>query len=533
MTLNDFNGDGKLDAVVANNDSTGSPGGSILLGNGDGTFNSPTSISTGGPASLVETGDFNRDGKADLTFMHGDDTITVLFGLGNGTFGAPKIYSTRPGPGSIGVGDFNHDGKPDLAVPTFFGATAAGSSVKIFTDKTGGTFGSGVELTTDSLPIGVVVTDFNGDGKLDLAVGNKFGRDVDVFYGKGDGTFGAPEVYVVGDGASWLASADFNSDGKPDIAVVNGDSNTITLLQSPASATHFRVNVVPDTTTAGAAFTVVVSALDSQGRLATNFTGTVRLSSTDGNAGLPAAYTFTAADYGVKKFTVTLKTAGTQSITATSGGLTGTDSVEVVGAAATHFRLSTVASTTAGAPFDLSVTALDVFNNVATGYRGTVHFKATDTGALLPPDYAFQVADNGARTFAITIDTAGLQTVTLKDKVKTTMFRSVSLSVTPAALSRFLVTGFPHNTLANAAHQFTVVAQDSFGNTVTDYSGTVEFSVTGGTALLPPDFTFTSSNKGRHVFTATFQTRGAGQSLTATDTVSATITGTEDGITVT
>ena len=119
VTLNDFNGDGKLDAVVANNDSTGSPGGSILLGNGNGTFNSPTSISTGGPASLVETGDFNHDGKADLTYMHGNDTITVLFGLGNGTFGNPTTYSTRPGPGSIGVGDFNRDGKPDLAVPTF------------------------------------------------------------------------------------------------------------------------------------------------------------------------------------------------------------------------------------------------------------------------------------------------------------------------------------------------------------------------------------------------------------------------------
>ena len=135
VTLNDFNGDGKLDAVVANNDGTGSPGGSILLGNGNGTFNSPTSISTGGPASFVETGDFNRDGKADLTFMHGNDTVSVLFGLGNGTFGAPKIYSTRPDPGSIGVGDFNRDGKPDLAVSTFFGVTAASSSVKILSQQ--------------------------------------------------------------------------------------------------------------------------------------------------------------------------------------------------------------------------------------------------------------------------------------------------------------------------------------------------------------------------------------------------------------
>ena len=198
-------------------------------------------------------------------------------------------------------------------------------------------------------------------------------------------------------GPAGSTSADFNSDGKPDLAVVNGDSNTITLLQTPASATHFRVNVVPDTTTAGAAFTVVVSALDSQGRLATNFAGPVHFTSSDARALPPANYTFTAADFGVKKFTVTLKTAGTQSVTATSGALTGSDSVAVTPAGANHIKLTTVTSTIAGAAFDLTVTALDVFNNVATGYRGTVHFTSTVAGAALPPDYTFQAADDGRR----------------------------------------------------------------------------------------------------------------------------------------
>src|SRR4029079_16784318 len=104
-------------------------------------------------------------------------------------------------------------------------------------------------------------------------------------------------------------------------------------------------------------------------------------------------------------------------VTATSGALTGSDSVAVPPAGANHIKLTTVPATLAGAPFNLTVTPLDVFNNVATGYRGTVHFTSTVAGAALPPDYTFQAADDGAKTFSIALDKAGLQTVTVKDKV--------------------------------------------------------------------------------------------------------------------
>ena len=235
----------------------------------------------------------------------------------------------------------------------------------------------------------------------------------------------------------------------------------------------------------------------------------------------------------MKKFTVTLKTAGTQSVTATSGALTGSDSVAVTPAGANHIKLTTVASTIAGAAFDLTVTALDVFNNVATGYRGTVHFTSTVAGAALPPDYTFQAADDGAKTFSIALDKAGLQTVTVKDKVKTALVKSASLTVVHDVVSGFTVSGYPTKTTRNVAHIFTVTAVDAFGNTVTDYAGTVHFSVAGGTATLPPDFTFTTSNKGRHFASATFLTSGAGQSLTVTDINDGTLTGTETGINVT
>jgi hypothetical protein len=214
-----------------------------------------------------------------------------------------------------------------------------------------------------------------------------------------------------------------------DLAVVNSVAGTITLLQTAAPATHFRVSIVPDTTAAGAAFKVVVAALDAQGRLATDFAGKVHFASSDARALLPAAYTFTAGDFGVKQFSVTLNTAGTQNITVTSGGITGTDSLDVFAAAANHFVLAMVPSSSAGAPFDVTVTALDAFNNVATGYRGTVHFTSTDSTAALPPDYSFQAGDSGTKTFTATLLKTGLQTITVKDIAKTTLKKSKSLTI--------------------------------------------------------------------------------------------------------
>jgi hypothetical protein len=112
---------------------------------------------------------------------------------------------------------------------------------------------------------------------------------------------------------------------------------------------------------------------------------------------VPADYTFVAGDNGTHTFTngVTLVTAGNQTVSATdtvTGSITGTSgTIAVSAAAATHFSVSAPASATAGSPFGMTVTALDQFNNTATGYLGTVHFTKSDsgTGAAVPADYTF------------------------------------------------------------------------------------------------------------------------------------------------
>ena len=428
VVVDEFNGDGKLDLAVANDSGTGA---SILLGVGDGTFGAATSIQTGGTANHIASGDFNGDGKRDLAVVHDESSnsfVRILLGVGNGTFGAPKGYKTNVGPGAVGVGDFSGNGRSDFAIPTFFG-----SAVAVFSGTASGSMVKGPVYEADSRPVSVAVADLTGDGKVDLAVVNNFSDNVYLYPGRGDGTFGAAKVYVVGSRPDWIAAADFNGDGKKDLAVVNSISGTITLLQSPAPAAAFHVTTVPTTTTAGAAFKVVVSARDGDGRIVTNFAGTVSFSSSDAKAVLPLAYKFTAADLGEKQFLVTLKTAGTQGITVTGGALAGSDMIDVVAAGAKSFQVTAPSTAPTGQAFDVTVTARDKYGNLATGYRGTVRLTSSDksVGVFLPPNYTFIDTDNGVKTFSVTLIKLGTQTVTVRDVLKpTTLFRTASVIVT-------------------------------------------------------------------------------------------------------
>jgi hypothetical protein len=164
-----------------------------------------------------------------------------------------------------------------------------------------------------------------------------------------------------------------------------------------------------------------VTAFDPYGNIATSYTGTVHFSSSDAKAALPANYTFTAADAGTHTFSVALKTAGTQSISATdinNSAFTNTESgIVVSAAAASQFIISGPSSVTAGVAFSLTVKVEDAYGNVVTNYRGTIHFASSDKrGATLPKNYSFTAADMGVHTFSgIVLRTKGTQTITLTD----------------------------------------------------------------------------------------------------------------------
>jgi hypothetical protein len=192
----------------------------------------------------------------------------------------------------------------------------------------------------------------------------------------------------------------------------------------------------------------------------------------------------------------------------------------------THFSVVAPASATAGSAFSFTVTALDASDTIVTGYTGTVHFTSSDGQAVLPADTTLTI---GTGTFNATLKTAGSQTITATDTINTSITgTSNTIAVSPAAATHFSVVA-PATATANTSFNFTVTALDQFNNTATGYTGTVHFTSTDAQAVLPADSTLTS---GAGVFSATLKATG-NQTITATDTVTSSITGTSNTISVT
>jgi hypothetical protein len=242
VAIGDFNGDGKLDLAVANDctDNSCTSGSiSVLFGNGDGTFQSPQTIGSGGNAALsLAVGDFNGDGKPDLAVAAGcasgtdcfyeSGVVTLLLGNGDGSFQAPLSYETWGGVCSIGsnyvvAADLNGDGQLDLAVAG--SSVGCAGMVSILLGNGDGTFQPAVNMTAGSganLLLSLAVADFNGDVNPDLAVAKECRDNIgcsdgglQVLLGSGDGTFGSVEGEQLF--FSSLAVGDLNNDGKPDI----------------------------------------------------------------------------------------------------------------------------------------------------------------------------------------------------------------------------------------------------------------------------------------------------------------------------
>jgi hypothetical protein len=189
-------------------------------------------------------------------------------------------------------------------------------------------------------------------------------------------------------------------------------------------------------TTAGSGGTFTVSALDALGHVATGYTGTIRLSSSDPQAWLPN-YTFTAADMGVHTFNLNLDTAGLQSISATDTSLAAVSGSEgnilVTPAAASRFLISGPATVAAGTSFSITVTAYDAYGNLATDYAGTVGFRNSNSRAILPTKYAFTAGsggDDGVHTFTgLVLKKRGTQTITVFDALTSSIVGTLTVTV--------------------------------------------------------------------------------------------------------
>ena len=234
VAVADVNGDGKPDLIVSNSSASSV---SVLLGNGDGTFQTQRSFATGYIAGSVAVADINGDGKPDLvvvnyglSYLTPGNTVSVLLGNGDGTFQSQVTYETGQNPQAIAIADINGDGKPDLIVGNTGSSYYPGDTISILLGNGNGTFQTQQALATGDAPASIVATDVNGDGKIDLVVANDGSGTVSVLLGNGDGVFQPQQSFATGSSPDSVAVADVNGDGRADLVVANYSSKSVSVL---------------------------------------------------------------------------------------------------------------------------------------------------------------------------------------------------------------------------------------------------------------------------------------------------------------
>jgi len=235
LTLADLNWDHKADLIVTNaaeSDLT------VFLGRGDGTFlpPSPGYAIGGSPSNRAVLADFNGDGNLDAVLSDNQSSVVLALGFGDGTFQAAPVTNVVVPPGSsnlggalsIASGDFNGDGVPDFVVGQ--SSTAPGLGLVVFVTQSNGVPANGVVYAQGDALSYVAVGDINQDGKADIVASNSSTGAAEVLLGNGDGTFQPPALIALPGITNGVVVADLNGDGWPDVAFAGKDPFVYVLL---------------------------------------------------------------------------------------------------------------------------------------------------------------------------------------------------------------------------------------------------------------------------------------------------------------
>ncbi len=230
VLLADLNGDARQDAVVIRG---GSPGGlSVLLGNGNLTFQAAAPSPAGNNPVALASGDFNKDGKLDLAVAFQGDFSTatsagvaVLLGKGDGSFQAPASFAAANGVSALLAADFTGDGNLDLVL-----GNNQTNTVTVFPGNGAGAFGAGVDTSIGAGPEYLAAMDLNQDSKADLVAQLTILNGLSVLLNNGNGSFQEPVILAAGNDASSFVALDLNGDGSETVFYVPGVGTDLTIV---------------------------------------------------------------------------------------------------------------------------------------------------------------------------------------------------------------------------------------------------------------------------------------------------------------
>jgi hypothetical protein len=308
----------------------------------------------------------------------------------------------------------------------------------------------------------------------------------------------ADYTFTAADNGSHIFAAYLLTAGPQSITATDTMTTSITgaqagIVVNPTAARNFVVDISPTIITAGDSVMVTVTAKDPYGNVATGYSGTVHFTSSDDQATLPADSTLTN---GTGTFNANLYTAGLQAITATDttdGSITGTATDLVNPAAASTLIVAGYPSPTGRGEFhDFTVTALDPYGNIATGYTGTVTFSSDESHASLPDDYTFTAADAGVHTFSAAFNRFGTFSLTATD--------TADPSITGTQSDIEVVSGadvpFPPP-YASGNGSFTATAANTADNATTRSQGTALVAGANDLEGLPVGYILTAADGDR------------------------------------
>jgi len=476
-TVGDFNNDGDLDLVVANN--TGNTL-SILLGNGALAFTQGTLLPAIWPTD-VQTADFNRDGNLDLVYPYSVGVaIGVWMGNGDGTF----ILETTPpdtgnGPLAIALGDFNLDNKVDLAI-----VDSTDNNVFVLLGQGDGTFKTaGSKPNTGKTPVAIASGDFNGDGKVDLATANQTDGTVTVLLGTGSGTFTVAGTFSTGTSPDSIALGDFNADGKLDVAVANSGSGNVSILLGNGNGT---LQTHADTGVGSAPAGLATGDFNRDGNLdlavanSSSTSASILLGMGGSNNNITVSVTPSSLAFGVVPIGVV---SGPQTVTVTNTSATATVTITNVGITGAFQRtnqcttpLAPQASCTIMVFFKPKVIGpatgtLSITDN-AVGSPQTVALSGTGTALGLTPA-SLNFGNQGVGT------TSQPKTITVKNVAATGNLKITNVTTSGTNASDFAV--ISNNCPASLAPAATCTIMVTFTPSATGTrSANVQFTDNGG-----------------------------------------------------